>query len=243
LLARQCLVPASMDDLDAGVVVIRAPKSHVHDGLLGAASQVLQQGVGLLELRGKDVPVVWIAGETPGSDHQRLALADALDLGRMQRLKLVLVVALLRAMHSARSVESPGGTSLQALTEPDVSLSSHKALAFQFLHHRTDRKEGKTMAFKRHCLETFGHVGLVDRVEDEWRRCELDDQFGQAAQVGAGRIAQEGHLGRWPGRNDETSAGLHRLPSRTLRASHGRGSASRSGRGSTAVAATDGDRR
>ena len=105
-----------MDDLDAGVVGVHTSEPQVHDDLRRTASQVLQQVGRLLELRGEDVAVVRIAREAPGAHHQPrlvrdrqadldaefvglacLALADALDFRRVQRVELVLVVALLRA--------------------------------------------------------------------------------------------------------------------------------------------------
>jgi hypothetical protein len=112
----QRLVLAPVDDLHARVVGVHAPVAQVNDRRGWLHTDVLQQRVGLLELLGQRVAVVRVAGEGTRSHHQAQlvrdgqadldaelvgfrgpALADALHLGCMQRVELVLAVALLRA--------------------------------------------------------------------------------------------------------------------------------------------------
>ena len=76
LLVGERLVLAPVDDLDAGVVGIHTSEAQVHDGLIGAAPQVLQQVGRLLQLRAQDVPVVGGAGEASCSHHQALLVRD-----------------------------------------------------------------------------------------------------------------------------------------------------------------------
>ena len=105
-----------MDDLHRALSASTPRKPRSTTAVRGLDADVLQQRVGLLQLLGQRVAVVGVAGEGPRAHHQallvrdgqadlhaelvglaRLALADALHLGRVQRVELVLVVALLGA--------------------------------------------------------------------------------------------------------------------------------------------------
>ena len=57
---------------------------------------------------------------------------------------------------------------------------AHQAARLQFVLDRTGRQKRQTMAFNRHRLQTFGHVGLVDCIELERRVGLLGDHLDQA---------------------------------------------------------------
>ena len=103
-----------MDDLNARVGRVHSSKAQIHAHLLGPGSRVLGQDRHLLQLLIQCVAVVGVAGEAARTDHQALlmrdchadfhaelvglpglALSDALDLGGMQSVQLVLVLGLL----------------------------------------------------------------------------------------------------------------------------------------------------
>jgi len=105
-----------MDQCHPANVGIRPPVAQVDDGRVRLDAQVLQQDGGLLQLLGQRVAVIGVARQAARTDHQALfgahrhadlhaelvglaglALADALDLRRMQRVQLVLVLGALRA--------------------------------------------------------------------------------------------------------------------------------------------------
>ena len=116
LMVGERLVLAAVDDLHARVVRVHAPVAEVDDHLLRTSPQVLHQIARLLELGAQNVAVVRVAGEAARAHHQALlvrhheadlhaelvgvaglALGDALHLRRVQRVELVLAVALLGA--------------------------------------------------------------------------------------------------------------------------------------------------
>ena len=116
LAARERAALAAMDQCYPANVGIRPPVAQVDDGRVRLDAQVLQQDGGLLQLLGQRVAVVGVARQAARTDHQALlgrdghadlhaelvglaglALADALDLRRMQRVQLVLVLGALRA--------------------------------------------------------------------------------------------------------------------------------------------------
>ena len=111
LLPGQRLVLAAVNDLYPGIVTIHTAKAQVNDHFLWFAPDIFEQDARLLELRGKNVTVVGVAGEGPRPDHQAalmgygdtgldaelvgfpgFAFADAFDFRRMQGVQLVFVL-------------------------------------------------------------------------------------------------------------------------------------------------------
>ena len=115
----QRLDAAPVNDLQTwiGLIDLLAPKPEVHHYLLRSHLKVLQQNDALLHVRGQDVPIIGVARKVPGGPlakpslvrdsnahlHaklvglSRLSFCAALDLGRVQRVELFLIVALLGA--------------------------------------------------------------------------------------------------------------------------------------------------
>ena len=117
LLFVQRLEFAPVDDLHRCAGCVHTAITQVNDRRGGLDADVSQKRVGVLELFGQRVAVVRIAGERPGAPPSALlvragqtdfdaefvrlhglALADAFDLGRVQRVEFVFAVALLDAI-------------------------------------------------------------------------------------------------------------------------------------------------
>ena len=100
-----------MDHLHGRQFLVHAPEAQIHDGRGGLHANVLQERVGLLDLRGQRVSVVRVTGEAARAHHQAvlvrdrqadldaelvglasLPLPDALSFWCVQRIQLVLVL-------------------------------------------------------------------------------------------------------------------------------------------------------
>ena len=155
-----------------------------------------------------------------------------------QRLRAGLGVA--RRPRAARGRCAPPSSARSRPASP----AGTRRLRLQFLAHRAGRQEGQAVAFERHRLQAFGHVGFVDRVEVAAAAALLEDLLDQARPCRRPRRSS-GRAAAAPARAGQAEqrlavgvglgVGRQRLA--------GPGSASRSGRASAAAAATGGGRR